>query len=73
MPTWLSKVSVGKNILVSSVFELKAASWVTRIATVAWEVGALENARTYFEIDDSSTFATQQVPNGRGEWFNSFL
>ena len=37
------------------------ASWVGRAVGVAWDISTLENARSYFEIDDSSSFAKQQV------------
>ena len=58
---WMAKVRTVPHRIFTKYMRIKIGTWLGRIATVAWEVGALEDARTYFAIDDDSSFAQQQV------------
>ena len=58
---WIPKVCRDTSLLFTEYWGSKAANWLGRCTTVTGEIRALEHARTCFEIDDSSTYAQQQV------------
>ena len=60
-PLQMGKVWLGNNNIVITPGSPQMASWLGRAASVAWEIASLENARSFFDVDEASTFETQQV------------